>query len=408
MSKDRINIPVEVTGANEAQDQLRDVKGAVEDVGQADQRHATSKGKVAEKTEGAAKAQDKFNDSARTALTGVLGRLSPEMASLATVAVDVAKGIGQASVALLGMLGAGAALGGMVMAFRKIAAATERAARAAERGVAAARKMREEGASRRREVAEQLRDAGVGASAAGPIARRAAMRQHAEGVPFEVTTQAEIARRLYGLDDDQVRDIERGMIVADTGGGFGRDRAENQKLLQTLRRAAATEGARAFAEQYRREVKLGEQGEAVPPGATQEDPAAVVRKYLVEKLGAISTREGDVGYRIMRGEGPRAFTTGFQRAQALSGEGTDTREEIDRALWSLTPTGDADRSLREIKDLFERTMEALGATREGPRSESPVRVNFTVNTTNIDSMYGGEPKPNYGRMALEEEYPRTD
>ena len=57
--------------------------------------------KTTQATKKATKAQDQYNESAKTVLSGILGRLSPELAGLANVAVDLAKGLGHVSAALL-------------------------------------------------------------------------------------------------------------------------------------------------------------------------------------------------------------------------------------------------------------------------------------------------------------------
>jgi|GEM_PF-3723750 len=67
-----------------------------------------------------AQATNQFDDSAKTAITGILGQFNPMLASMANIGVDVAKGIKGISGALLGMVGAGAAIAGVIAFFQSI------------------------------------------------------------------------------------------------------------------------------------------------------------------------------------------------------------------------------------------------------------------------------------------------
>ena len=69
-------------------------------------------------------------NSAKTAITGILGQFNPALASMANIGVDIAKGIKNVSGALLGMIGLGAGIAIIVAIFQKIA---EKAATAEQR-----------------------------------------------------------------------------------------------------------------------------------------------------------------------------------------------------------------------------------------------------------------------------------
>ena len=73
------------------------------------------------------------NESAKAALTGILGQFNPALGGLANIAVNVAKGIGGISVSLLATLGTGVAIAGIVKLFENLHEAAQRAEEAIKR-----------------------------------------------------------------------------------------------------------------------------------------------------------------------------------------------------------------------------------------------------------------------------------
>jgi len=128
-----VKVPVRVEGSEKAQGELKKTGQAVKGVGAAGAQaakgtaqatvatkaHTAAHGKAKPAIKGTAKAVNQFDDSAKTALTGILGQFNPMLASLGNIAVDVAKGVTKISRALIGMLGIGAAVAGGVILFQK-------------------------------------------------------------------------------------------------------------------------------------------------------------------------------------------------------------------------------------------------------------------------------------------------
>ncbi len=129
-----VKVPVKVTGSKQAQSDLKKTGKAVEGVGSAGARaaagtqqataatkaHTAAQGKAAPAVKKTTQAVNQFDDSAKTAITGILGQFSPALASIGNIAVDVAKGFTKMSRALIGMLGVGVAIGVGVALFQKI------------------------------------------------------------------------------------------------------------------------------------------------------------------------------------------------------------------------------------------------------------------------------------------------
>jgi len=161
-----VKIPVQVTGAEEAQRDLQQTGQAVKGVGSAGaqaakgtgqataatKQHAAAHAKAAPAVKKTAQATNQFDDSAKTALTGILGQFNPMLASLGNIAVDVAKGIGKMTFALGGMLAIGVVISGLVALFRKM----KEAAQAAEAALERTTKAREKFARQQQEPAARI------------------------------------------------------------------------------------------------------------------------------------------------------------------------------------------------------------------------------------------------------------
>jgi len=161
-----VKVPVRVEGSEKAQSELKSTGQAVKGVGAAGAQaakgtgqatvatkaHTAAHGKAQPAIKGTAKAVNQFDDSAKTAMTGILGQFNPMLASLGNIAVDVAKGISKMTLALGGMVAAGVAISGLVWLFRTMRAG----AQAAEEALEKATKAREKFAQKQQEPAQRI------------------------------------------------------------------------------------------------------------------------------------------------------------------------------------------------------------------------------------------------------------
>lgn len=296
----RIDIPVEVSGSEEAQRELRQVGQDVRDVGQASSQAAGGQRVGAEasreqaeaarragaNTRDAAKSVNQFDDSAKTAVTGILGAFNPALASLGNIAVDVVKGFSAMSGALLGTIAAGAGIAGLITLVQQFAESTRQAAERLRELRRVRLEQRGEGLSFEESVRGSLREAGV-LGGSFESAQRVADLVRALGVGQDVATFIETARRVQpGLGEQQLRTIGGAFLLRGQQDRFTRDQAENRRLIERLLRTDPERVAEALA------IDAQERGDAarqqVPPAEAFDRPG----RSLDTVIAQIAAREG--------------------------------------------------------------------------------------------------------------------
>lgn len=163
MAKDRVEIPVEVTGEEKAQKDLNKVADAVQGVGHAgagsakglgDAKEAASEASRAHQGAGRAakelsRSQVEVNADAKALASSLLGEVNPQLNAMFQLVADGVEGFGKLNGQFLAIAGGGLALGGVVLAVQKIVESIREANAEVER----LRKQAEE--ARRKFVGEQ-------------------------------------------------------------------------------------------------------------------------------------------------------------------------------------------------------------------------------------------------------------
>lgn len=325
---DDVKIGVRVEGADQAARDLQKVQSTTEAGGAAVDRKAAATRKAAGATRTAAKAQDRFNDSAKTALTGILGRLSPEMASLANIGVDMAKGIGQASVALLGMVGAGAALGGIVWAYRKIAEAAEKAAEAIKREARARLEAARGTSERQADMADTLESMAGLLGIAEKVTRQVDQMQKTRGIERDVASFGLMAQAIGGLTPEQVDQVMGAWLLTGRQARFepGKKRA-NRQVVEQLLKVDEEAAARALAAR-RKDTGLKEMADAPGKGESLEQR---IRATALEQLKTEHKGDLSAGEKVAL----EALAAGKEVPRILLQRQTPAPGEMDVPAWAL-------------------------------------------------------------------------
>ena len=343
----------------------------------------------------AGKAQSAFNDSAKTALTGLLGRLSPEMASLANVAVDVAKGMGQASVALLGMIGAGAALGGIVWAYRKIAEVAEKAAEAIKREAQARLEAARGTTERQADMAETLESMAGLLGIAEEVTEKVDEMQAMRGIPRDVASFGFMAQAIGGLTPEQVEQVMGAWLVTGRQATLepGKKKA-NRRAIEQLLKVDAEAAMRALPAKVK-DVGLKEMGDAPMVRATPEERIAetAVRRVRGKYLGELTPEELVALEAMAAGQPvPKTVRRSFQQHYPNM-----SAEQYRHAI-ETRPLKRSERTIRDLREMLERELAEIRAGY--PADAQPVTVTVNQTTVNIDHNFGQIPAfdPSGGRI----------
>ena len=379
MARERVNIPVEVTGDAAAKKKLGAVGQAA---GRADQRHARGKRAVAGASKEAAKQVNVFDDSARTAVRRGLSAISPALGEMVSMVNDLAKGVGRVSIQLLAFAGVGLALAGVVAFFRVMKEAAEKAEQALKRYEEARKASAQESISLQAEMAQSLKAAGLLGRAKTGATRAEGMIQ--SGVPREmavfVSTAAEVSRQAgRELNDEELRHAMGSWIAGGERTKFearpgGQPQAENEKLLKRL---LAIPRARAQAALDARLTDLGlsyaTEGPLLPTSA-KEQRFGKAAEVLKGTLG-LTDREVQVLRGLhMEEKPPREFVGIWDKANAFK-ESTPERE-FQQYLGKV-PSGDATHTIRTL--LFNLKAELDTMQNQAPVAGQTAEIHFTVN-----------------------------
>jgi len=347
MAKD-VKIPVKVEGDEQAKQKLKDVGGAVEQVGQAGKastsglkEHAAAHEQAAGATKQTTQATQQFDHAAKTATIGILGRLHPTLGALGALAVNVAKGLKGISLGLLGMVGLGAAIGGIITYFERLAEKAREAEEQIRRVVEAEREWRTEDLAKRRELAKALLAAGVEPSAVPRAARTEQILRKGLRLPEAWAGSGAVAQAVAGLSQAEVLEYLRGVAV--TGGEPPRLAGPRPEMLQQigrLRAQGSTVAGRRFLESFQL--------------ATAEDPLDRFIKELKQKQPELSPRDIEIIQALASGADIKVFEqqiSFWHRVHAgLSAAGA-TRPGTYRAVARRYQPPGATRMLFQLQEL---------------------------------------------------------
>lgn len=396
MAKDRINIPVSVTGAEEGAQRLGQVQTAVEQVGSAQQTAAPQAQKLGEASQEAAKGQRVFNEQARTAVTSVLAQLDPRLAAVVGAVTSFARGIGQASLALLGLVGAGAALAAFVAVFQRLADNARRAEEAIKRMTAAQREATREAMGLQAELADELTK--LGAPGQAREARAIAESLQRAGLDRAYAAFGAIGGRLFGLDADQIARLVGARIATGGGPEWPTERAARAALLRRLM-AVPEEQARAGLAARLRDVGLGAAAERpeLPVGAPQAELEAALER--LKRRGVFSEREAEVAAGLLAGGRPEMYVPAHPVSAAsflrATGRGLSFEDwaRTQRPRGAELTIGQIEAALREEAREVRRGLEAAVGNRP-----------IIIQQVSIDTPYNVDPArlhESYGRGAAE-------
>lgn len=324
---DKINIPVSVTGVEQAKAALRDVAAGVQEVKQAAvnpyaqlaalrgeapaRRPGGIPGVKPERAVAAAVAEQRalavtteqtlragaaaemaagkkqlFTRQARVLAATLLGEVSPAMGGMVNLFSQIVLGIGEITAGLIALAGGAALLGGLIAFFNELAAAAKRAQEAIERAEQARREARAEGASER----DRIRAAAAAVGVLGDtslIQANARAQEQAENIPPAIAENLALAqilsrRRRQPFHPDEYL----GGILA---GGGEPPKLEGMEAVATIQETLArgrSAEPRAAAKTWKWELK--QEAPTVPPPGGER--IAAIEAAIAERRGEMQQR----------------------------------------------------------------------------------------------------------------------
>ena len=309
MAKDRVDIPVEVTGAEAAKKDLKGVAGAIEGVGDAGSKSAAGVNKAsvaAEETRSrqssAADASERLGQGMREVdsnamafATNLAGRMNPELASMIGLVADGVEGIQRMSGAMIGIVGVGAGLSALGAIFAQIQESASRAAAEIERVQEAQARQLQEGVALRTQVARDLAESGVSASQTQPALSNIEGLT-LRGVPLDIARNAAVAAEIAQAESGGAFDAEevaRGIIA----GGLQKLRlGGNRRELVNQVRQAIKRGRdnREFVDDFIVQTAPSARGEAPSSIATGGDLESQVQAAIGSELQRLARERPDL------------------------------------------------------------------------------------------------------------------
>lgn len=362
-----VNIPVTVTGDDEARRKLGAVGQAVGGVGGAVEQGGKSQESANRETKKAGELFEDFDRKAEKLVKQTLGMVNPQFAQAADLLFDINDGVLKVTSGMLGLAAAGVGIGVIVALFQSIAAKAQEAEAALQKLIEAENKRRGIVLTERSKAAEQMAGMGINPSEdalRGVMNDAAAMNDPANDVtiPKDVAMNAAIARVLakkLGVPFDQQQYLAG---VATSGArpiAFGDTEKEQRAALESVMNAGSRDGAATVRDNLFRELSQNAKRDALPR---------------------------DVGQGARRSD---SIATLLQE-EAESGKWTD--EQINEARSYLHPsrqkfvgpnreqiTGETPASVRLAQEVLSR---ADVATRGAPINPGP--ATFTVNDPKPD------------------------
>ncbi|MDX2200798.1 MAG: hypothetical protein SF069_17710 [Phycisphaerae bacterium] len=417
--KKGVNIPVEVTGADKAQQELREVKAGVEGVGQSGSKAASgtdqlgqsagnaipkledagdaakntsnNTGDLGDKADKAASSIFDFDSKSERAAKTLLGMLNPQLAAALDNILDLGQGIGKLSPKLGMLVGAVAFWGSIAAAVRSTYAEAAKLREELEKIEQIQSKQREGALGVRAAVADELAKAGVFDADLATGAARRTIELNRGGVRAGMaqdTAVAEAIAKAGGLAFDPDQFMAGLLAQGKTSADFGKSNAEAINMIQAALARGGESSARDALQQYRAStysVALREMLDADP--ASAGDAAQSALNAALEKISEqreLTDKQRASVRRIARaglGLGKESLD------DALAGERVGFRPGFDFGPSGL-PTAStmvpvSGENATTIRDAARETIDLVrGAT---PAGEA--RPTVIQNVTNIGTVF---------------------
>ncbi len=390
MANDGVNIPVRVTGDDEAKQKLRAVGESVEGVGKAGDAAGGGLEQPGKQAETSGRKVEGFSRDAKQALGGLLDLAAPGFSQLLNLVTDVAVGITKVGASLLAMAGAAAAVGAVVALMRQMATAAEDARREVER-VRGVRIGQREGAQALRErVQDAFLDAGVGVAGESE-ARAVAELGRTQGIEEDVATFGVIAGQLGGLSDAERQSVMAAFVAGGRSARFEGSAAAKKAMIARMVQAGREPGAQQAFRNFLAGRAARVRGDAVPENAfATEDSRLDDATRRVASDEALADSDAAM-LRRLAGDGLFGDRSGDLTRQSLPtmfGPITPTVHGPDGAVSQVVFPGDAGVSVQRMIELVRRVRDiAAQAAAGGP----PVILNITNNnnSTHVGNQFNG-------------------
>lgn len=309
MAEKQINIPVRVTGAEQAKQELHAVgqaaRGAADAVAQAGgaqpigeqatqaaTRQAAAIGQVADQTTRAANETVNFNRKAQGLVTTMLGAVSPALGQAAGFVLNFVEGIGRMTRQFLAFAGVAAAIGGVVAVLRSVRDAANEAAEAADRLRQANEAARLAGLSERGRLLELTTKLGMPGQT-NVVQQVAGQLQREQGVPAALATQAALAES-YAATRGLAFDRDAFLAGAILSGGAvdltQAPRRAGSQITAIQARGGTAEGAVALRE-YLAQAGPGARLAAAVRESERIEPRDVAERIFFRERGDLSEAE---------------------------------------------------------------------------------------------------------------------
>ena len=391
MAKRGIEIPVSVTGSAQAGSELDALKARVaaleaelsksggkqKDAGQAAETASAGTRKFSDETKRAGEEVFDFDRKGEKLLKGTLAQFSPDMANAADMAIDLTEGISKISPALLGVAGAGAAIGVTIMWMNSLAEATRKAAEEQERLNKAQAEAAGRGVDARTSVAESLAKAGVDPSQTADVLQRM-QDLGGYGVRRDVAQKAAISEALAsGVNGAPLSDADRDALLAGiaTNPSFSLsgDNAKDMNAINAAIRAGSAPQRQEFARRLFDQTRAQAVGEA--PTSIEVDAARGDTGASSAGVDRLARERPDLSERDRR-----VVTRRLQGASVGDVFGVDSpppglRPGTDRSVEEL------EQIVGSIRARFE------GGTPGGASGGSPLTINLY--TTHVATQVNG-------------------
>lgn len=353
MGSAEVRFKVAITGAKQAQQDLRDTADAVRDVGRAqidDGRSShqrgvdayfgrTSRGakQATEATRDLTKSTLELDDSAKTFAASLIGTINPQMGQMTSLLADGVKGAGGLSAGLLGVVGAGAAIGAIVMIVQHLSQETEEARRRFISLMDTMAQQRQAGAESRASLGDQLASVGIAGAEAAAQAQRdvAEMMQGGIGEPvaeFAAVAAAKASNLGLGIPLNRAGLRERlaaGYLASGKTASLSGDDAEDQKLLEQLLAMGGTDQAQQFLSAYVGSVGDTARANAPRGEDLKRDPLDAILKAMQREN---SLSDGDM-QRIRAAVVASRSNFAGQRGRPILGDEVIREVFSDRFSW---------------------------------------------------------------------------
>lgn len=289
-----VNIPVNVTGDDEARRKLGAVGQAVGGVGGAVEQGGKSQESANRETKKAGELFEDFDRKAEKLVKQTLGMVNPQFAQAADLLFDINDGVLKVTSGMLGLAAAGVGIGVIVAIFQSIAARAQEAEAALQKLIEAENKRRGIVLSERSKAAEQMATIGINPS---DDALRSVMKDAAAmndptqdiTIPKEIAMNAAMARELakkLGVPFDQQQYLAGVAVSGAKPIAFGGTEKEQRSVLESVMKAGGGEAAAAVRDNLFREMSEGAKRDVLPrdvgQGSRRTDRIATLLQEAVE------------------------------------------------------------------------------------------------------------------------------